>query len=239
MIDIHYHMLPGLDDGPKDFEQAIALLKALSDDGVEHVIVTPHVYKGHFDNDSAGIAAAFDAFSAQVPPTLVTVLGHWAAEVRLDEHVLPLLRSGKLPLLSGEGGYRTVLLEFPDTLIPVGTEKLIEYLLTQDIHPVIAHPERNKAVRENPSKAKALVDLGCAMQLTAGALLGDFGLAVSRSAHQLVDDGLVHAVASDAHNLNGRRPRMGAARDYIRQRWGQAVAHELTYSGPAWLCGMV
>lgn len=239
MIDIHCHVLPGLDDGPRDFEQAIALLEALSDDGVEHIIVTPHVYTGHFDNDSAGIAAAFNAFRAQVPPALAILLGHWAAEVRLDEHVPALLRAGKLPLLSGAGGYKTVLLELPDTHIPVGTEKLIEFLLTQDIHPVIAHPERNKAIRENPSKAKALVDLGCAMQLTAGALLGDFGLTVSRSAHHLVDAGLVHAVASDAHNLNGRRPRMGAARDYIQQRWGAAEAKQLTYSGPGWLCGMV
>lgn len=239
MIDIHCHVLPGLDDGARDLGQGIALLEALAADGVEQIVVTPHVYTGHFDNSAAGIAAAFEAFRAQVPSTLTPILGHWAAEVRVDEHVPALLRAGTLPLLSGAGSYKTVLLELPDAYIPVGAEKLIELLLSQDIHPVIAHPERNKAIRENPSRAKALVDLGCAMQLTAGSLLGDFGLAVSRSAHHLVDAGLVHAVASDAHNLNGRKPRMGAARGFIQQRWGATAARQLTYSGPAWLSGMV
>lgn len=237
MIDIHCHVLPSLDDGPRDFEQALALLWALADDGVQHVVATPHIYAGHFDNTKGAIFKAFDSFKADLPPDLSVRLVHCAAEVRLDEHVPGLLRAGTLPLLSGESEFKTVLLELPDAMLPVGTEKLIEHLLSRDIHPVIAHPERNKAIRENASRAAVLVDMGCSMQLTAGALLGDFGLAVARSAHQLVDSSLIHAVASDAHNLNGRRPRMGAAWNYIQQRWGRQAAKQLTYTGPARLCG--
>ena len=238
MIDIHCHVLPGLDDGPRDLEQALALLRAIADDGVERVVLTPHVYMGHFDNAVGPIQEAFERFKGQAPAELTSLLTHCAAEVRLDEHVPGLLRSGGLPLLSGPSDTRTVLLELPDTQIPVGTEKLIDHLMTRGVTPVIAHPERNKVIRENPAKASSLIDMGCRMQVTAGALLGDFGAAVAKSAHHLVDAALVHAVASDAHNLNGRRPRMGAARAYIAQRWGSQAARQLTQTGPAQLCGL-
>ncbi len=238
MIDIHSHVLPRLDDGPRDFEQAVALLRSLADDGVTHLVATPHIYAGQFDNSYESIEDVFEAFKADLPPDVSHILVHWAAEVRLDEHVPRLLHSQALPFLSVGGSYRTVLLELPDSFIPVGTEKLIEHLLAHDVHPVIAHPERNKAIRERVSRATALVDMGCSMQLTAGALLGDFGLAVTRAAHQLVDASLIQAVASDAHNLNGRRPRMGAAFHYIQHRWGMDAAKMLTLTGPAKLCGL-
>jgi protein-tyrosine phosphatase len=238
VIDIHCHVLPGLDDGPRDLEQALALLRAIADDGVERVVLTPHVYMGHFDNASGHIQEVFERFKSRVPAELTTLLTHCAAEVRLDEHVPGLLRSGGLAFLSGPSDTRTVLLELPDTQIPVGTEKLIDHLMTWGVTPVIAHPERNKVIRENSAKASSLIDMGCRMQVTAGALLGDFGAAVAKSAHHLVDAALVHAVASDAHNLNGRRPRMGAARAYIAQRWGPQAASQLTQTGPAQLCGL-
>ena len=238
MIDIHCHVLPGLDDGPRDLVQALALLKALAGDGIEQVVLTPHVHMGHFDNALQDIDEAFARFKGQVPAELNALLTHCAAEVRLDENVPGLLRAGGLPFLSGVSERRTVLLELPDTRIPVGTEKLIDHLVGRGVTPVIAHPERNKVIRENPAKASSLIDMGCQMQVTAGALLGDFGAAVAKSAHHLMDAALVHAVASDAHNLNGRRPRMAAARAYIEQRWGSPAARQLTQTGPARLCGL-
>lgn len=238
MIDIHAHVLPGIDDGPRDVEQSLALLQALVADGVEQVVLTPHLYRGHFDNTRASIEAVYGRFLEQTPLPWRTALSHCAAEVRFDEHVPALLRSGQLPLLSRRPEFQTVLLEMPDTLIPLGADKLIALLIAGGVHPVIAHPERNRAVRDNPGKAADLVKMGCHLQLTAGALLGDFGAAVSRTAHQLVDAGLVAAVASDAHNLTGRGPRMGAAWNYIQQRWGTAAATRLTSTGPARLCGL-
>lgn len=238
MIDIHTHVLPGIDDGPRDVEQSLALLKSMVADGVERVVVTPHIYRGHFDNTLQSIEAAFRQFVLLTPQEYRGVLSHFAAEVRFDEHVPALLRSDQLPLLSRKPDFKTVLLEMSDTLVPVGANKLIELLLGAGVHPVIAHPERNRAVRENPAKATELVRMGCHLQITAGALLGDFGPAVSKSAHQLVDSGLVDAVASDAHNLKGRGSRMGAAWNYIQQRWGAEAAYRLTFSGPRQLCGL-
>lgn len=238
MIDIHAHVLPGIDDGPRDFEQSLALLKSLVADGVEKVVLTPHLYRGHFDNTLQSIEEAFDRFVLQTPHPYRCVLSHFAAEVRFDEHVPALLKAGQLPLLSRKRDFQTVLLEMPDTLIPLGANKLIEFLVSHGVHPVIAHPERNRAVRDNPAKAADLVRMGCYLQLTAGALLGDFGPAVSKTARQLVDSGLISAVASDAHNLTGRGSRMGSAWNYIQQCWGPEAALRLTTSGPRRLSGL-
>ena len=238
MIDIHAHVLPGIDDGPRDESQALALIAALAADGVKRVVATPHLYQGHFDNSKVSIGVCFDRFRDVIPAEHAQLLAHSAAEVRLDEQVPQLLRSQQLPLLSANGPYKTVLLELPDALIPLGAGKLVEWLLAHEVHPVIAHPERNKVIRDRPNAGQELVRMGCHLQVTAGALLGDFGAKVGLSVHALVDAGLVSAVASDAHNITSRRPRMGAARNYIQQRWGAAAARQLTHTGPAALCGL-
>lgn len=238
MIDIHSHFLPGIDDGPRDEPQALALIEALAADGVERVIATPHMFRGHFDNTRPLIENCLAHFRAAVPSGHRAILAHAAAEVRFDEHVPLLLRSGQLPLLSGEGLYKTVLLELPDTVIPLGAGKLVELLLAHDVHPVIAHPERNRSIRENLAIAHDLVRMGCHLQVTAGAFLGDFGEQVGQAVLALVDAGLVSAVASDAHNVGRRGPRMGVARNFVQQRWGLAAARELTHTGPALLCGL-
>lgn len=238
MIDIHSHFLPAIDDGPREDAQALALMAALVADGVEQVVATPHLYLGQFDTSIASIQAGFERFRSIVPAEHAQLLSHAAAEVRFDEHVPMLLRSSLLPLLSGTGPYKTVLLELPDAVMPVGAAKLVELLLAHEVHPVIAHPERNRVVREQPAVARELVSMGCHLQVTAGAFLGDFGQKVWKSVHALVDDGLVSAVASDAHNVSSRGPRMGAAWNYIQQRWGAAAARQLTHTGPAALCGL-
>lgn len=238
MIDIHSHFLPGIDDGPRDNVQALALMAALAADGVERVIATPHLYHGHFNNSKASIEACFERFRDSLPAATVPLMAHAAAEVRFDEHVPVLLRSHLLPLLSGTAAFKTVLLELPDNVMPLGAGKLVEMLLAHEVHPVIAHPERNRVVREQPGVAQELVRMGCHLQVTAGAFLGDFGDKVWKSVHALVDEGLVTAVASDAHNVGGRGPRMGAAWNYIQQRWGAAAARQLTHTGPATLCGL-
>jgi tyrosine-protein phosphatase YwqE len=238
VIDIHSHFLPGVDDGPRDDVQALALMAALAADGVERVVATPHLYQGHFDNSKVSIETGFERFRGLLPVQQASMLVHAAAEVRFDEQVPRLLRAQQLPLLSAKGAYKTVLLELPDTLIPLGAGKLVELLLAHGVHPVIAHPERNRVVREQPGAAKELVRMGCHLQVTAGAFLGDFGEKVWKAVHALVDAGLVSAVASDAHNVSSRRPRMGAACNYIRQRWGAAAARQLTHTGPAALCGL-
>lgn len=236
MIDIHCHLLPGIDDGPATVEEALALARALVEDGITRVVVTPHVFPGRYENRRSGIAEEFRNFQAQVNDRGIALDLLWAGEVRLTPEVLELLACDELPFLGEAGGYRTLLLEMPDGQVPLGASNLVRHLLAARIRPVIVHPERNRGVMEKIDRLRPLVEAGCHVQLTAGSLTGHFGARAQETATQLCEIGWVQAVASDAHNLAGRRPRMREAAAWLSKRFGAGVARQLTVLGPADLC---
>lgn len=238
MIDIHCHLLPGIDDGPPTVEAALALAGALVADGMSHVVCTPHVFPGRFENRCSSIEDEFRRFDAQLAEAGIPLSLSWAGEVRLTPEVLDLIAQGEVPFLGESDGLRTVLLEMPDGQVPLGAQRFTQQLLSQGVRPVIVHPERNRGVMERSDKLRPFVEDGCLVQLTAGSLVGQFGSTAQRVAHVLMDNGWVNVVASDAHNLGGRRPRMTAAQQYISQRWGAATARQLTLYSPAALCGV-
>lgn len=238
MIDIHCHLLPGIDDGPATLEAALALAKALVDDGVTHVVATPHVFPGRFENRRSSIEDDFERFAETLRETGLPLALTWAGEVRLTPEVIDLLARDELPFVGQVGRQRTLLLEMPDGQIPLGSDRLVRHLLAQGVRPILVHPERNRAVMERPDRLEPFIDMGCYLQLTAGSLVGDFGAKAQATSQALLALGWVQAVASDAHNLGGRRPRMGAAAAWLHKHHGAALAHRLTVTGPAALCGL-
>jgi protein-tyrosine phosphatase len=244
MIDLHCHLLPGIDDGPATLDDALALARALVADGVRHVVATPHIFPGRYENKRSGIAHAHAAFAQVLAQQGIGLQLSFAGEVRLSPDVLDWLARGELPFLGGDAAHagqapRVLLLEMPDGQVPLGTDRLCASLSRQGIVPLIAHPERNRGVMEQPERLEPLLDAGCQFQLTAGSLLGDFGSRAQDTAWDLLERGQVAAVASDAHNLRGRAPRMSAARELLVQEMGEAVARRLTQDNPARLCGLV
>ncbi len=239
MLDLHAHVLPGIDDGPRTLEDAVALARALADDGVEHVVATPHIYPGVFDNTPDRIADAFERLRGAIADSDIGLTMTWAAEVRICPEIIDWLERRRLPLLNGSlVGPSTVLIELPDGQIPVGTDRLLARLVDHGITPLMAHPERNKAVMEQPNRLEALRRLGCRFQLTAGSIVGDFGSRARNTATQLLEAGWVDVVGSDAHNLSGRRPRMSAARAWIREHFGAERAEQLFVTQPAQIAGV-
>ena len=238
MVDIHSHLLPGIDDGARNMDEALALARACVEDGITHLVVTPHVYPGLYDNERAGIDAAFQGFRRALDEAEIALAVSCSSEVRLSPEVMPLIEEGRVPFLGECDGHRTMLLELPDGQIPVGTQGFVAWLLAQRIRPIVVHPERNKAVMEHPDKMRSFVDAGCYVQLTAGSLVGQFGSRAQAAAEALLDKGWVTAVASDSHNLRSRRPMMRAARDALTRRCGREAARRLTQTGPAALCGV-
>lgn len=234
MLDLHVHVLPGIDDGPATLSDAVKLARAMVDEGVRHVVATPHVYPGVFDNTLETIAAAhaqLDAALAQQQVPLILSLG---AEVRLCAEMLDWLAQGRLPFLGGQSGVDpVVLVELPDAQIPVGADRVLGALIDRGVTPLLAHPERNRVIAEQVSRLEPFIRLGCKLQLTAASLLGEFGSRAERAALELLDAGWVEVVASDAHNLKGRRPRLGAAREWLTQRYGLELAEALTEHNPA------
>ena len=140
---------------------------------------------------------------------------------------------GELPMIGGLNGKKMMLLEFPDGAIPHGSDVACRMFADQGVHWLIAHPERNKAVMRNPDIIKPFVDMGCMLQLTAASVVGAFGRSAGQTAHTLLTRGLAHVVASDAHNLAHRPPRMGEARRYLSQHFGMGIAYRLTEENPA------
>lgn len=237
MIDIHCHILPGIDDGPSTLDEALALAQAMVNDGVIHAVLTPHVFPGRFDNQRSSIELDFKRFADNLKAAEIALSISWAGEVRLTPEVLDLLARKEVPFLGQVAGFKTMLLEMPDGQIPLGSDRFVRHLLSQGVRPVIVHPERNRAVMEQPERLRSFIDQGCYVQVTAGSLVGQFGTKAQATAQALLDLGWVHAVASDAHNLSGRRPRMQDASAWLSQHYDDGLARQLTVLGPASLCG--
>lgn len=237
MIDIHCHLLPGIDDGPPTLEAAMALAHALVADGITHVVATPHVFPGRFENRRSSIQEEAERFAEVLAQSGLALGLSWGGEVRLTPEVLELLARDELPFLGQVSGFNTMLLELPDGQVPLGSDRFVRQLVRHRVRPVIVHPERNRAVMERPERMRSFVEEGCYLQLTAGSLVGAFGAKAQEAARTLLDLGWVQAVASDAHNVQARRPRMRDAAAWLTRHHGATVARELTLLGPAGLCG--
>lgn len=236
MIDIHCHVLPGLDDGPHSVEAALALARAMVADGITHAIATPHIYPGKFDNTKGGIEASHNRFCQHLVEHNIPLGLGWSAEIRFSSETMAWLEHDALPSLGVLGDERLLLIELPDGHIPKGTERLITALRDHQYRTVIAHPERNKEIMHRFDRLKSLVEAGAYLQLTAASVVGQFGPRAQVTAYRSIESGWVAAIASDAHNLIGRRPRMTDAYRLILNRYGTEAASHLFWHGPSLLC---
>ncbi|WP_374319654.1 tyrosine-protein phosphatase [Aquabacterium sp.] len=235
MIDIHTHLLPGVDDGPATIDEALALARALVQTGVTHAVVTPHVYPGQWNNTKTSLQPHFERFEAALKALGIPLSISLGGEVRLNDSVLDLLAQDELPTLGVYQGLKTLLLELPDGSIPLGSDKLVRHLLDRGYMPVLAHPERNKAVMEKPERLRPFVDMGCAVQVTAASVIGEFGTQAHKASMALLKQGWVSGIASDCHNLKGRRPRMDGAYELLLRNLGQDTADNLAKNVPTQL----
>lgn len=232
MIDIHCHFLPGIDDGAKDMDEALALIELAVKDGVTRIVLTPHLHLGRFENTLPVIQAAFFALDVEVKKAKLCVDLAYAAEVRLDSEILTLLASNQLPLYGLYQGQQYMLLEFPHSHIPAGSEMLVKYLKNKNITPVIAHPERNRDLLASPHKIKPFIRLGCWFQVTASSITGHFGDACQALALKYIEQDFIQIVASDAHNLKRRPPILSQARNTVIKLFGEDKAQQLFYDNP-------
>jgi len=175
VIDLHCHLLPGIDDGPATLDEALAMARLAVANGISEARVTPHVHVGRWDNDLAGIEKAVGEHRAQLALAGIPLKLGFAAEVRLAYEVLPLIEAGRVPYLGELDGYKIMLLELPHSHVPVGSDKFVTWLLNRGIRPMIAHPERNREIMRDSSRLRPFVLAGCLLQLTADAVAGAFG----------------------------------------------------------------
>jgi protein-tyrosine phosphatase len=238
MIDLHCHYLPFVDDGAQTIVESATLAAMSVAQGITHAVLTPHLYAGRWENTLEATRAPFEAYRTMLERSGVSIGLRLAAEVHLLPESLELAQRGALPVLGHWHGEGVVLLELPDGHVPPGTDKAVALLRSLGYLPMLAHPERNKSVMRDIRVLRPLVEAGCLVQLTAASVIGAFGEPAYRCARQLLDVGCVTAVATDAHNLAHRPPRLREARDELARGWGEEVAERLTRGNPGRIIGV-
>lgn len=201
MIDMHSHILFGVDDGPENIKESIEMLEKIAEEGVTDIIATSHAFHPQYHVDKAVILEQINVLSQELQRRNIPLTIHSGQELRLKDVLTERLQDQEALSLAGS---KYVLLELPSQGIPAYTFKVIEQLLNLNLVPIIAHPERNKAIAEKPSRLSRLVNHGALSQVTAGSLAGHFGKSIQKTALQLVNANLVHTYGSDIHNLNNR-----------------------------------
>lgn len=232
MIDLHNHLIPAIDDGPADMPTALAMARLAVANGISHMVCTPHIHPGRYENDAASIRRACAEFAAALAEAAIPLRVSAAAEVRFGDELLSGVFDGSIPFLGEWRGRQVLLLEFPHGELPFAAERLTQWLLDKNIMPLLAHPERNKGLLLQPSKLKPFIEQGCLLQLTAGSLAGQFGEAVRRLAHALLEQGLVSIIASDAHNLKHRPPALHPGLEQAARVLGARDAERLVIDTP-------
>jgi len=223
VIDVHHHCLPALDDGPRTLAEAVELVKLAAAEGIETIVATPHVLRGRWQNDSRSVLeAALTALREAVGDTPRLLLG---SEYFFAHDMNEMLQSGQaiIPL----AGSRYILIEFDSHNIPPLVDQPLYRAQLDGWIPLIAHPERNVVFQAKPDLLASLVALGAKVQVTASSFLGDFGEEARQAAHLYLQRGMVHVVATDAHNLKRRPPRARAAREAVSEIAGSDVAHPI------------
>lgn len=196
-VDIHNHILPGIDDGAKTVSDSIQLLKGLQDLGVRQCIPTPHVMQDFYPNTDESIGNAYQVLLENLPKSLQRSMTiNPAAEYMLDAHFETLLEEA--PLFSLKGHY--VLIEMSYIQPPINLEMLIFQIKTKGYKPVLAHPERYAFYHNNLEYYTKLKQLGCYFQLNLLSLSSHYGKSVESTANHLIEKGWIDFVGTDVHN---------------------------------------
>jgi len=221
VIDIHSHILFGMDDGSPDLETSLEMLRMAGRHGTTDIIASPHANL-EYKFDPALIAERKAELESRNDSGVALHLG---CDFHLQFENIQDALSNHRKYTIADGPY--LLVEFSDLLIFKNTTLIFDDLLSAGMSPIITHPERNPLLQQRLPDLHKWVDMGCALQVTGQSLTGDFGGKALKFAETLMDEGLVHFIASDAHDIKRRPPILDRAFSHVEQRWGVETAEML------------
>jgi protein-tyrosine phosphatase len=235
MIDIHAHILPGVDDGARNWEQSLEMAQMAVNDGIRVMVATPHLFSGRtLDqgqlNDKETILQCVAQLRQKLSEAAIPLEIIPGCDFPLGFESLKLLDADRVMTINDASRY--LLLELPDSSLPPATEETCFHLRSRGITPIITHPERHLILQEMPQKLKRLIDLGCLVQMTGNSLTGRFGRRVKKISRQLIKLGYVHLLATDAHNLKDRPPLLGQAVAELSRLVGENRARAMVHDLP-------
>jgi len=226
MIDIHCHILPDVDDGPRSWDVSLEMCRMAAADGIEHIVATPHANnRYHYDRPNLlKDLATLRQRAGNVPQLSLGCDFHLSYENIQDALVRP-----ERYIIEGS---RYLLVELSNYSIPVGVVDSFANFLGIGVTPIITHPERNPILQRAPQPVLEWVELGCAVQITASVLTGHWGETAWRTAEWLLKNDAAHVLATDAHDTRQRPPLLSEARDEVAALRGAAVARALVEENP-------
>lgn len=218
MIDLHCHLLPGVDDGAKSMDISLKLANDAVRDGIDYALLTPHHMNGVYLNHKKAVIQQTQEFQVELDRHKISLKVFPGQEVRINGDLLTALDQDDI-LFADEGG-QYLMLEFPDDDVPSYTSNMIYELMQRGIIPVIVHPERNTKIMKQPDILYDLLSRGCLSQITAGSYVGTFGHKVQKFSKQLIQTGQAYVFASDAHDLPNRKYEMTNAFAKLNREFG-------------------
>lgn len=230
MIDLHCHLLPGIDDGSPDFETSLKMARIAVADGIVTTACTPHIYPGVYHNTGDGIREAICKLQKALDTYHIPLKLVAGADIHLTPELSAKLHNGEAPSLAGS---RYFLLEPPHHVAPPRFEDFVFNLLAHGFIPLITHPERLSWIEDHYETFCSLVDQGAWLQVTAGSLTGRFGSRPRYWGERLLDEGRVHILATDSHGVKHRPPLLAEGREAAERFVGHEESWHLVLTRPA------
>ncbi|RIL77080.1 capsular biosynthesis protein [Staphylococcus cohnii] len=201
MIDIHNHILMDIDDGPQSINAMIDLLNQAKSEGINNIVVTPHHLHPKYNNNIQLVKEEIKSLKQNEDVQKLNINFYAGQEIRVTDKIIDDINNGNI---EGINNSNYLLLEFPSNEVPHYSKQLFYELQTMGYTPIIAHPERNKAIVQDLDLLYELINGGALSQLTTSSLLGGFGSNVRRTSLKIIDNNLAHFIASDAHSATTR-----------------------------------
>jgi protein-tyrosine phosphatase len=226
MVDLHCHILSGMDDGARSFEESLAMAEMAIADGITHVVATPHA-SPEFRFDYADVKRAAEELQKAVGDRLKLATG---CDFHLSPENIAALKKRPSPFCIHQKDY--LLVEFNEFAIAPAMDHTLYEIQLAGLRPIITHPERNAILRAQPERLEKWIRNGCYGQVTGGALTGGFGPNVQETSLGWIGRGLVHFIASDAHNMTSRPHKLQPAYDVVQREFGRDKAEALFVENP-------
>ncbi|MGO0062403.1 tyrosine-protein phosphatase [Brevibacillus fluminis] len=215
MIDLHCHILPALDDGASSWDEAVEMARHASADGITDIVATPHTHNGIYVNHRDDIVPKVLELQQRLDQRGIAIQLHAGAEIHMHLDLVDRILSGESLSLADERKY--VMIEMPSHHLPMFADDMLYELSTRGITPIICHPERNSYLQEHAERLVKWIYQGAVMQVTAASVIGLRGWRIRRLTDTMFRHNLVHIIASDGHNMAGRKPELAAAYTYLRK----------------------
>ena len=231
MIDLHVHILPGLDDGAKDLDESLEMCRAAVRDGITTIVATPHTGDGNYDNSRDRVLAAVGELTDYLPSQGIRLTILPGADIHVHERLDALINNRET--LTVNDTMRYVMVEFPRHVIPPNHIEWMFRMTLAGFTPILTHPERNTAIHQKTGFVREWVEKGGLVQLTAMSLTGEFDQEAKECSEELLKYNLVHVIASDAHSAVRRPPVLSKAAERAASLVGPDYARKLVEDYPA------